>query len=112
VISPGAEVRHKAATIRTGEGIRLAGKVAEERIHQSTHECIQREEFLTSTQTHRPYLGDTKGDSSIWGQKLLLGNFLIWGWSVHGIFTYKIRAQLGKKSDNFGLSRLKSCKVT
>ena len=36
VISPGAEVRHKAATIRTGEGIRLAGKDAE-REYSSKH---------------------------------------------------------------------------
>jgi hypothetical protein len=87
LISPGAEVRHKAATIRTGEGIRLAGKNIDKRTHHSTYNYILREEFSFSTQTHRPHLGDRKADSTIWCQKLLLGNFFVWGWSVHGIFT-------------------------
>jgi hypothetical protein len=57
-----------------------------ESIHQSIHKCIQREEFLTSTQTHRPHLGDKKARNTIWCQLLLVGNFFVWGWSVHGIF--------------------------
>jgi hypothetical protein len=44
VISPSTEERHKAATIRTGEGISLAGK-------------MRRRVVLVSTQTHRPHLG-------------------------------------------------------
>ena len=70
-----------------------------ESIHQSIHKCIQREEFLTSTQTHRPLLGGKKACNTKWCQKLLVGNFFIWWWSVHGIFTYKIRAQFGKISE-------------
>ncbi|KAJ5453349.1 hypothetical protein N7530_012816 [Penicillium desertorum] len=41
---PGTEERHKAATIRTGERISLAGK-------------MRRRVVLVSTQTHRPHLG-------------------------------------------------------
>jgi hypothetical protein len=36
VISPGAEVQRRAATIRTGEEIRLAGKCSE---RHSTQAC-------------------------------------------------------------------------
>jgi hypothetical protein len=43
---------------------------------------------VVSTQTHRPHLGEKKARNTIWCQLLLVGNSFVWGWSVHGLFTY------------------------
>lgn len=56
----------------------------------------------TSTHTHRPHLICKKACNSKRCQKLLMGNFLLWGWSVRGHFTYKIRAQFGDFDRIFG----------
>ena len=48
---PSTEERHKAATIRTGERISLAGK-------------MRRRVVLVSTQTHRPHLGCKNAECS------------------------------------------------